>query len=454
MTRRRDPTWAFAAAFAAVVASFLGATVVARGLSKKADAYARQVQTDTAPSVVHLASARTGVWTTEFLLQKWALQRPGATGVEVEHAVAAVRSQTDAYLVLPVFPDETPFWNAVDAAVGRFVAVVTKTLKLLAEGHADAAIALLVEEVGPVAQLASDALGEDVQFQSRNLAELAADISEGRSRADRLGDVLYALAFLVTGVAVVLLRRVMRATNAAFEANTRSAELRAEEFEAFSGRVAHDLLNPLGAAKLAVAVGLRGPPVPERMRGSLERASRSLGNAHRIIDGLLEFARSGGNTERGSSSLAEQVQLAMADLAERAAAASVTLEVVPLPTATVACSAGVLSSVISNLVGNAIKYMGPSALRRVQVSALIRGDEIRVEVQDTGPGLPTNLTRDEIFRMYLRGRDTHQPGLGLGLATVKRLVEGHGGRCGVDSEPGKGCRFWFELPLAPVEATG
>jgi len=70
----------------------------------------------------------------------------------------------------------------------------------------------------------------------------------------------------------------------------------------------------------------------------------------------------------------------------------------------------------------------------------------RVEVEDTGRGLPPG-TQDRVFDPYMRADRSGQPGLGLGLATVKRFAEGYGGRVGVRSGPG-GCTFWFELPVA------
>jgi signal transduction histidine kinase len=63
--------------------------------------------------------------------------------------------------------------------------------------------------------------------------------------------------------------------------------------------------------------------------------------------------------------------------------------------------------------------------------------------------LPPELV-PQAFDPYVRGRGTAEPGLGLGLATVRRLVEGHDGRYGVVSAPGEGALFWFELPAADL----
>jgi len=107
----------------------------------------------------------------------------------------------------------------------------------------------------------------------------------------------------------------------------------------------------------------------------------------------------------------------------------------------------VLASVLGNLVRNAVKYGEPDDCR-IEVRASVRdNDTMRIEVVDSGPGIPADML-DTIFLPYVRGPTAGRQGLGLGLATVKRLVDAHGGSVSVHSEIGCGSTFAFELPLA------
>jgi signal transduction histidine kinase len=112
----------------------------------------------------------------------------------------------------------------------------------------------------------------------------------------------------------------------------------------------------------------------------------------------------------------------------------------------VACAPGVLYSILTNLITNALKYLGDSPERRVTVRSAQRAGRVLVEVQDTGSGVPAGLVQ-QIFEPYTRVPSAHAaPGHGLGLATVKRLVAAHGGHVGVRPVDGRGSIFWFELP--------
>jgi signal transduction histidine kinase len=109
-------------------------------------------------------------------------------------------------------------------------------------------------------------------------------------------------------------------------------------------------------------------------------------------------------------------------------------------------------SVLGNIVRNAVKYMGDGARREVRVRVeATDGSTVRLEVEDTGPGIPRSLG-ERVFEPFVRG-SSDGSGSGLGLATAKRLVTAHGGRIGFRSQEGQGTLFWVELPQARTAAT-
>jgi signal transduction histidine kinase len=99
-----------------------------------------------------------------------------------------------------------------------------------------------------------------------------------------------------------------------------------------------------------------------------------------------------------------------------------------------------------NLVANAIKFRRADAALRIQVRAETQGDRITFSVQDNGIGMEDDqrVTIFEAFRR-LHGETVYE-GSGLGLTICKRIVEDHGGKIWVESQPGNGSRFVFTLP--------
>jgi signal transduction histidine kinase len=116
-----------------------------------------------------------------------------------------------------------------------------------------------------------------------------------------------------------------------------------------------------------------------------------------------------------------------------------------------ACSPGVLTSILSNLIENAIKYMGEQPIRVVTVNVRDLGARARIEVADSGPGVPPEIG-DKLFSPFVRAAGVGVPGLGLGLASVRRLAEAHGGRVGHKPRIGGGTVFWAELRTATADA--
>jgi signal transduction histidine kinase len=92
-----------------------------------------------------------------------------------------------------------------------------------------------------------------------------------------------------------------------------------------------------------------------------------------------------------------------------------------------------------------MKYLGDVPPQTIEVRVLEENGLVHFEVEDNGPGIPPHLS-EKIFDPHVRAHGTTKPGIGLGLATVKRLALAHGGEVGVRPKPERGSVFWFKLP--------
>ncbi|HTZ98688.1 MAG TPA: ATP-binding protein, partial [Candidatus Aquilonibacter sp.] len=110
--------------------------------------------------------------------------------------------------------------------------------------------------------------------------------------------------------------------------------------------------------------------------------------------------------------------------------------------------ASLLRDVLQNLIDNAIQYTSEGG--RIQVSASVGARDVVVCVADTGIGIPL-ADQERIFERFYRvdaARSREAGGTGLGLSIAKHIVEAHGGRLWVESEVGRGSKFFFSVPLA------
>jgi signal transduction histidine kinase len=268
----------------------------------------------------------------------------------------------------------------------------------------------------------------------------AADISAVETGLRSTSVALVALCALFAVLAALVAVRL-------FRHYTRVTEDQITNLELFAGRVAHDLRGPLSSVSLAVQFASE-TAADARTKGVLGRAHRTLQRTGELVDGLLLLAQLVRSPDTEGSS---DVKVVLGDVVEElqplAREGHVELRAAHVPECQVACSAGVLSNMVGNLVGNAIKYMGDSVVRCVTVAADASRVDVRIEVQDTGPGIPAEV-RGTVFDVYARAAPQGISGLGLGLATVRRLAEVLGGSVGLESHPGSGSVFWIDLPKA------
>jgi signal transduction histidine kinase len=214
--------------------------------------------------------------------------------------------------------------------------------------------------------------------------------------------------------------------------------------------VSHDLRNPLNAVTLAASLLKTSDGIPADDREQIDTIGVSAKRMSRLIADLLDVTRLDGGkrlpidpeTVEVSSLFAETYELFRA----QAAAGSVTLQrrLADGVPAVYADRHRVLQ-VMSNLVGNSLKFTPKGGV--VSLSAEPREQDVMFTVADTGPGIPARHLND-IFSPYWQAKRTERLGAGLGLPIAKGIVEAHGGRIWVESEQGKGTKFFFTLPIA------
>ena len=230
----------------------------------------------------------------------------------------------------------------------------------------------------------------------------------------------------------------------------------------FLARMSHEIRTPLNGAIGMVDELLRTELTPEQ-REYAETAHSSGEALLAVINDVLDFSK----IEAGKLDLeilefdlrrtVEEVADILALQARAKLVDVVTLVAPDVPR--IACGdPGRLRQVLLNLVGNAVKFTddGEVVVRVTVTRAVTDGVEVCFEVVDTGVGLTPDQQRD-IFDSFTQADPSttrRYGGTGLGLAIAKQLVELMGGQLGVESEPGRGSRFWFtvRLGLAPVPA--
>jgi signal transduction histidine kinase len=214
--------------------------------------------------------------------------------------------------------------------------------------------------------------------------------------------------------------------------------------------VSHDLKSPLSAILLRVQTLLRSEMDPQRTRQVAQGIRQSASNMEQMIRELLDAA----SLESGRLRL----DLAPVDLAGLIGSVAellsplasqhssrITCEVAPLDD--VVCDGDRLRRVLTNLVGNAVKFTDEGT---ITIRAGRCDDGVLVSVADTGSGIPPEVLPHVFERYFTTARG--QGGTGLGLYIAKGIVQAHGGRIWATSEPGKGSTFSFVLPQPANES--
>jgi CheY-like chemotaxis protein/HPt (histidine-containing phosphotransfer) domain-containing protein len=238
----------------------------------------------------------------------------------------------------------------------------------------------------------------------------------------------------------------------ALRARLAEAEQASEEKTRFIRHVSHEFRTPLSSIiGFAALLERDGEGMdPETRAEYLGIVLRNARHLLHIVNDLLNISKVEAGTLEvtlaplRAAEVAEAVVTALGPQAE-ARGVRIRLEDDDAPPAL--ADSGRLRQVLFNLLENAVKYSPEGG--EVVVRSCERGGEVRVEVEDRGPGIdPENL--DRLFKEFSR---VNPPGMrvvgaGLGLALSRMLTDAMGGRIGVESEPGRGSTFWVALPVA------
>lgn len=318
------------------------------------------------------------------------------------------------------------------------------------------AVKLSNDEVGTLVESFNDMLAEiERQIRGNDVAlqTLATEVHERRAAEAK-----------VTELNVELEQRVrertaqLEASNRELELATQAAERANRAKSEFLSSMSHELRTPLNAVigfgQLLAADN--DSLAPAKRKQFAEYILNSGSHLLSLINEVLDLARIEASNLKlfmEAVALSDVLEECRAMVEPRAQQRSVVLTVSPADGLTVEADRTRLKQVLLNLMSNAVKYNRPGGAVAIEGAGI--GDAVRVSVRDTGQGLDA----DQLAAMYqpfnrLGQEGGTEEGSGIGLVVTKRLVEHMGGTIGVESTPGVGSVFWFELKAASVDSPG
>ena len=358
-------------------------------------------------------------------------------GCGIDVALAAVLLERQALSVIPAEPG-TPFVG--DAMLSRFGEFLMKQGYITAR-DLEAALGRQRELAGTGVRQTLGQVLLEMRVMTREQLELAS--------VEQVQELQSALR----SANAQLEQRVADRTRELEQAYRKLTEL--DQLKGnFISNVSHELRTPLTKIKgfnALLAAGDLGPLTDEQ-RQAVDVMGRGVSELERLVGDLIQFA-TGARGEMvlrpGPVPVAEAVGRAVAAHLERAEAQGLSLTGrLPAPEICVQADAEKLRWVLDQLLDNAIKYTPGGG--RVEAGAERAGDRVRIWVADTGPGIE-EARLPELFEPFhqLDGSSTRRRGgTGLGLALVKMIVAAHRSAIAVDTQPGQGSRFSFDLPAA------
>jgi signal transduction histidine kinase len=349
-------------------------------------------------------------------------------------------------------PEEQKRWRRFIPLLIRFREHVRDAMAAVQAGRWSRARTLLVDQVTPLAVQLQDRLDElSLLNEDESMVLLAT--ADRRLARTRVIEAILGAALILGLMAVWLtVLRTLRRQQAELQDHVGRIQRANRDLDAFAGRIAHDLrnaLNPITLSAAALRHASSKPDVTARVAAQLERTVQQ---SRSLIDGLLSFSRAGESADPdATASMAVTVTNVLDELAPVVSRSEAQVDA-DLADAWVRCMPGLLYVVAANLIGNALKFMEASQVRRVTITTRSCDGWGELVVADTGPGIPPESLH-RIFDPFYRVPGVTAEGTGIGLATVRRIVAAYGGEITVDSTAGAGSTFRVRLLLAEAFST-
>jgi signal transduction histidine kinase len=451
MPKPNRRSWTLAAAFGGVVLSFVASTLLVDWRTLAIDRETEALLGNSLPSFKTLGDVNDAARDVEAALDEL-FEAPVEGRPTIQARIDADWRRIDAslaaYAELPMFPGEPAVFAEIPAALRDFDAAVRVAVTAVEEGREGQARVDADGVVRRRANRVTHLLRQVILLNATEAASSATRIDQNRRSSIALSIALDVIAAALTIGTALWVARLVRSHEALLEARTAAESTKVRELEVFGQRVAHDLLAPLSALTFNLGSFKKASVLDTKLEGALARSRQCVHRAQQLVDNLFDFARSGGAPDPSArSEVREAVEEVVAEARALAEAERVEIVVGQVPASTVRCSRGVLSSILGNLLRNALKYMGDSVERRVTIRVTELDHAVRFQVSDTGPGIPPAI-ETTLFEPYVRGDGATKTGLGLGLSTVKRFCEAYGGGVTVRSAVGRGSVFQVVLPVA------
>ncbi len=360
-----------------------------------------------------------------------------------------IRRSTEAYTRNLPQGEKRVVWQRFNATSQKLVDQVRAAVVLSHRREAERARHHLVERIRPLS-VEVEALADQLAQENANEArQLLGHLASLRVRNTAIGAAVTVFAVLLSLLVGWRITTVLKRQEATIRAQLEELGRKNQELDAFTRRVAHDLTGPLAPMRGYLTLVRRSGAVKDA--GALEMLALCESSAVRmgeLIEALLRFCRAGTRSEPTAAELDTAVSTLLLEVSQTAAAQGVALERELEAGVAVDCPGQLLQIIAQNLLSNAVKYTAGRPEAKVRVRVATEGPDAVLEVADNGMGM-SEATQASLFQPFFRAAETRGlPGHGLGLATVKRLVDAHGGSIAIRSGEGAGTQVTVRFPPA------